>query len=372
MKHCLFILVLILVAGCAHREPSRLAGLTPPQARVVAAKLAVQRESVLRDDLRSAFALHPPRNILLLSGGDAHGAFGCGVLAGWRKANPSRPQFDVVTGVSTGALMAALAFLGEPCDDEQLRDAYLHIHDGDIFDGPLGGPPDAVFDTAPLRKLIARYVTPDTIRRIAAEHRKGRRLYVATAELDTGSLVLWPMSRIANQAVKPNGELDDGQVERFRSVLLAAASIPMMFPPVDIDGGLHVDAGLRAALILHEAMLGDAPDPPEIWAIFNGPLGSTPQSVDADLLHIGVRSLTVYSNAIESLSLREVALLAESHSPACRFHWISEPPADTPEATAPDLTSAMFDPADMKRRYDCGQTLGQRESSWHDGAPQEN
>ena len=148
-----FLLLVLSTPGCVSRTPSPYSGLTPTQARALAQRLAQSRDEQLQEDLHKAFADHAPQNILVLSGGDAHGAFGCGVLAGWRDApaNP-RPEFDVVTGVSTGALMATFAFLGDLQDDAVLREVYLHVRDKDIFQGPVGGPPDAVFDTTPLRR----------------------------------------------------------------------------------------------------------------------------------------------------------------------------------------------------------------------------
>ena len=99
--------VVVALVGCAERPRSRFEGLSAGKARVVAMTMAGEREEELRQDLRAAFAHHRPENVLVISGGDAHGAFGCGVLSGWRQSTASpRPRFDVVTGVSTGALMA--------------------------------------------------------------------------------------------------------------------------------------------------------------------------------------------------------------------------------------------------------------------------
>ena len=355
-------LLLLAAAGCVDREGSPFAGLTPGQARRTAAALARSRQQLVLDDLRTA---RPPRDVLVLSGGDAHGAYGAGVLAGWRAAAEPRPTFDVSTGVSTGTLMATFAFLGQPRDDDLLRDVYLNTRDGQVFRGPIGGPPDAVFDTAPLRDLIARYVTADTLRRVAAAHAAGRRLYVATVELDTGALVIWPMSRLAADAVGPDGTVDPGRLERFRAILLAAASVPVLFPPVQLDGGLHVDAGLRAAVFLDPAMLG--PGSPTVWLIFNGRLGPVPQATDADVADLGGRSLAVFTKALEVLSVRAVAGVAGSHRPACPFRWTAEPPSlGDAAAVAPGLLSPMFDAGQTAARYRAGQR-----AVWHDGPPTE-
>src|SRR5882672_4283645 len=313
-RACSGILAVVLIAGCSTRPNSRFAGLSPQQSRALTQQLALQRDQELQADLRSAFANHPPKNVLMLSGGDANGAFGCGILSGWRNAPAGRPKFDVVTGVSTGALIAAFAFLGEEQDDATLREVYTTIRDKDVFGGPFNFSPNSVFETAPLKRLIAKHVTPHAFRRVAAAHREGRRLYVTTVELESGSVYLWPLSKIAFDAVRPSSsstanpaadpseaeEIDPAGIERFRQILLATAAIPVFFPPVEIDGGLHFDAGLREAISLRLFMLGlhraaeaaclkpsadqnpaDKPaannSPPTVWAILNGKLRSPPE-----------------------------------------------------------------------------------------------
>ena len=112
--------------------------------------------------------------------------------------------------------MATFVFLGEEQDDANLREVYTHIRDKDIMDGPFNlGPPNSIFDTKPLQKLIAKYVTPQAIQRVAAAHDQGRRLYVATVELDTGALVIWPLSKIAADSIrgKSENEIDPAGVD---------------------------------------------------------------------------------------------------------------------------------------------------------------
>src|SRR5258705_9206027 len=157
-RACSVILAVLIFAGCSTRPNSPFAGLSPQRSRALAQQLALQRDQELQADLRSAFANHPPNNILILSGGDAHGAFGCGILNGWRNAPGGRPKFDVVTGVSTGALIAAFAFLGEEGDDATLREVYTTIRDKDVVGGPFNFSANSVFETAPLRRLIAQHV----------------------------------------------------------------------------------------------------------------------------------------------------------------------------------------------------------------------
>src|SRR5215468_3562899 len=119
---------------------------------------------------------------LALSGGGANGGFGAGFLHGWSTTG-SRPIFKIVTGVSTGAVMAPFAFLG-PQYDAALHEFYTTTTTRDIFARGwilvrlLTG--EALADTGPLATLIARHVDGELLRNIAAAHEHGRRLYVGT------------------------------------------------------------------------------------------------------------------------------------------------------------------------------------------------
>ncbi|KMO14630.1 patatin-like phospholipase family protein [Methylobacterium platani] len=181
---------------------------------------------------------------LALSGGGENGAFAAGLLKGWTRAG-TRPEFGVVTGVSTGALIAPFAFLGAS-GDEALEKAYTETSAADVFE--FGGGPESLTDTWPLKRGIERSVTPALLAAVAAEHRKGRRLLVVTTELDSLRPTLWDMGAIA-QAGGPAG------LKLFREVMLASAAIPGIFPPVMIDsvdpGGkrfqeMHADGGATA------------------------------------------------------------------------------------------------------------------------------
>jgi hypothetical protein len=203
-------------------------------------------------------------DILAISGGGGDGAYGAGLLCGWTRAG-NRPKFRVVTGISTGALMAPFAFLG-PDYDEELKQCYTTISSKDVFriKGTLRilfG--DSLADTEPLSRLTRRNFTDEMIAEIALEHKKGRRLYVGTANLDAQRQVIWDMGAIACYAVEYETNQLDGNspvvlrkfnrpaVDLFRRVLIASASIPVAFPPqyfsVEVNHKLydemHVDGG---------------------------------------------------------------------------------------------------------------------------------
>jgi hypothetical protein len=199
-----------------------------------------------------------PLSYLALSGGGADGAYGAGVLNGWTAAG-TRPRFSVVSGVSTGALIAPFAFLG-PAYDATLRDVYTSGIAESLLDTPsivhaLFG--SGLFGNTHLRELVARYVGPDMLAAIAAENAKGRKLLIVTTNLDTQRTVIWDMGRIA--AIGSPQALG-----LFRDVLAASASIPVVFPPMLIDAEanglrfqeMHVDGGVTApVLTLPEAFL---------------------------------------------------------------------------------------------------------------------
>ena len=161
---------------------------------------------------------------LALSGGGADGAYGAGVITGWTQTG-NRPEFSLVSGVSIGALIAPYAFLG-PRYDEDLRQNFLSITAADVFEDHA--TPESLMDTWPLKRLIERRVSATMLAEIAAEHRRGRRLLVATTNLDAGRRVIWNMGAIAERG-------DDKALKLFRDILLASSSIPGFFPPVAIE-----------------------------------------------------------------------------------------------------------------------------------------
>lgn len=245
----------------------------------------------------------PTVNFLAVSGGGDNGAFGAGLLNGWTAAG-TRPQFKVVTGVSTGALIAPFAFLG-PKYDYVLQRVYTQTSQKDIFKkrglikGIFG---DAMADTSPLASIIASYVNRQLLDEIAAEYAKGRVLLVGTGNLDSLEPVIWNMTAIA-------AHKDPRAISLFRSILLASASIPGAFPPVmidvDVNGTryqeMHVDGGTMAQVFLFppsitaERIGADASRKRVLYVIRNARL-------DADWASVERRTLPISTRAIGSLT----------------------------------------------------------------------
>jgi predicted acylesterase/phospholipase RssA len=244
----------------------------------------------------------PPVAFLAISGGGDNGAFGAGLLNGWTAAG-TRPEFKVVTGVSTGALIAPFAFLG-PKYDYVLEQVYTRTSQKDIFKkrnlikGIFG---DAMADTTPLAHVIASYVNQQLLDEIAAEYAKGRVLLVGTANLDSLEPVIWNMTAIA-------ASKDPRSIPLFRQILLASASIPGAFPPqmIDVDVGgtryqeMHVDGGTMAQVFLFPpsitaAQVGAVPRKRAVYIIRNARL-------DVDWASVERRTLSITARAIGSLT----------------------------------------------------------------------
>lgn len=268
-----YIITVVLIAGCAaperkHAVPQSLTfeaaipGLSGVRYRVGFDDQAMVKDGMHLLALEQAYLeanLHkdkmPPVFYLAVSGGGDNGAFGAGLLNGWTAAG-NRPEFKLVTGVSTGALIAPFAFLG-PAYDARLKNFFTNISAKDIMKLRsifAAITNDAMADNRPLWERIEQEVDQDFLDAIAAEHLKGRLLIIATVDLDARQSVLWNMTKIANSP-------DPKALHLFRSIMVASAAIPGTFPPVMIDveaGGqayqeMHVDGGTMSQVFIYPA-----------------------------------------------------------------------------------------------------------------------
>lgn len=214
----------------------------------------------LENSLRIMNRDHPgaPINYLSISGGGGRGAFGAGLLNGWTRRG-DRPHFNMVTGVSTGALTAPFAFLGPEYDDT-LKALYTQVSDPDIYRKRSYASlvlSDGLGDSTPLYNLIGKYVTTDFVRKVAHEYAVNNRwLLIATNNLDTGQPVIWNMGKIAAYSTPEALVL-------FKQIMLASASLPGLFSPVMIDvqyqgktyQEMHVDGGVSRQVFIYPASL---------------------------------------------------------------------------------------------------------------------
>lgn len=240
------------------------------------------------------------KSYLALSGGGADGAYGVGVLNGWTAAG-TRPTFAVVSGVSTGGLIAPFAFLG-PQYDETLKEVYTSgiaeslLNDPSIMRVLFGS---GLFGNTRLRELVARYVGPEVMAQVAREDAKGRRLLIVTTDLDTQRTAIWNMGKIAAVGTPEALKL-------FRDVMAASASIPLVFPPIMIEAEgqgrrfqeMHVDGGVTApVLTLPEALLFQGSRTPgtpklDIYILVNKKIERNFELVSNSTIDVASRSLS--------------------------------------------------------------------------------
>jgi predicted acylesterase/phospholipase RssA len=313
----------------------------------------------------------PLVNILALSGGGTDGAFGAGFLAGW-SARGTRPNFEVVTGVSAGAIIAPLAFLG-PSQDRALKQIWTETKLTELvvilgIGGLLNGT--AVADTAPLAAAIAKYVTPRLLRAIAAEHARGRLLLIGTTNLDAQRPVVWNMTAIA-------ASRHPDALELFRKVVLASASIPALFPPVpiqvEVDGKvydeMHVDGGTTRNVfvapfpVLYQAFDKFYPSPPQrrVFLLNNSKLSPEPEVVTPQTLSIAARAIYTL---LKSHHHGEIAMI---------YSRARESGADFNLAAVPDdfdvPGAPLGDPAYESALYETGMRIGGSAAPWLKAPP---
>lgn len=310
--------------------------------------------------------------VLAISGGGANGAYGAGLIKGWTKAG-MRPRFKIITGVSAGAMMAPLVFLGADYDDE-LEKYYTTLSTKDVMrsKGPLGALlGNSLADNAPLAKEIAAMTDQDLLAKIAAEHKRGRRLFVGTANLDAQRFVVWDMGAIASR----------GDAELFHKVILASAAIPVIFPPsvfqVEADGKqydeLHSDGGTMTQVFttykLLQGMEGAAKklniDPKkmraQLFIIRNGYMTPTYKAVKDNLPSLAERSFDTIINTQGVGDIYRIYVFAKERGNDYNLAYI--PPDFVQDS------KEMFDPREMKRLFDRGYEDAASGYKWHKSPP---
>jgi len=349
----------LLLAGCGSIERPDLAGAVAaePSGPLEAMRFAsADREAFLRWDGAWTAQREARRlggvTVLALSGGGANGAYGAGLLVGWTQAG-TRPQFDLVTGVSTGALIAPLAFLG-PAWDGKLAAAYhdpalQHVTQGRL--GALVRP--SLYSSRPLAQIIARYIDDATLAAIAQADDQGRRLVVVTTDLDRQQAILWDMGAIARSARAPD---DHGAaVTLFRQVLLASASIPGVFPPALIAprgagqrAELHVDGGVASPfVVIPEAMTFWTPSggtrPQHLYVIVNGPLNPSYARTKGGFGAILLRAYDTLSRGEVRTQIDTARVFAERSGAPLSIAWLPEEAAADPLDFRPDHLASLFE-----------------------------
>ncbi|MEB8386678.1 patatin-like phospholipase family protein [Rhodobacteraceae bacterium KMM 6894] len=318
-------------------------------------------------DFRPSPTGHP--TYLALSGGGQDGAFGAGVLVGWSESG-TRPQFDLVTGISIGALIAPFAFIGSETDGDLQRvfasDIATRLNAKRSFLRGLLG--ESFMDSAPLRALVTEYMDEDLLRRVAARHRQGARLLVATTNIDAQRSVVWNMGAIA-----ASNHPDAAQL--FVDVLVASASIPAIFPPTLISATvdneqfeeMHVDGGaIRQIFFFPDAFFenpnwrGMTSQRPQIFAIVNNEITPRFDPVEDRAVLVGEAAYRAFVKANIVQSLFQIEDFGKAHGMRFQLMFIDKylvSDADVP-----------FDGTYMRTLFSLGQRAGQAQS-WVNKVP---
>ncbi len=321
------------------------------------------REAARRLALPRSGWSREPFSILAISGGAAGGAWGAGLLAGLT-ASGRRPNFAIVTGVSTGAMIAPFAFLGSDWDD-RLIDAYTGGHAARLLGlgGLTRGFGPGLFRAEALAALVGPFVDEAMLGAIAAEHARGRRLLVATTDLDCERTCIWDMGAIASVG-------GEAAVELFREVIVASASLPGIFPPrlfrVERDGEafdeMHVDGGVSSPLfvlpeaLLHSPRFGRRLRGGRIYVLVNTVLDVAPRTTSPSLAPVLARSFdTMLRFSYRQALATAAAFCAGAGAPM----WVASIP------DAPGAANMMnFDTAAMRRMFERGLADGQGDRPW--------
>jgi hypothetical protein len=320
-----------------------------------------------------------PYRALTLSGGGSRGAYGAGVLTGWTKRG-DRPQFDVVTGVSTGGLMATHAFLGSEFDKDlaiykTITNDKVYLR-GSIISTLLSvRRSQGAFDTAPLRETLLSIISEETLDLVAAEHRKGRRLFLGSTNLDANVFTIWDMGIIA-------GSDRPDRLQYYIDIVMASAAFPIAFPPVyvEVEGAagtytqMHADGGVRETafffdfdlfeefrLTLEAEGITDSHFKEDLYLLINGPLDlpgiKTYNPVVGKLTAVTGATVTSLMTKVTQGSLYRLWVLSMAHG--ADFH-VSFVPSDYEFSTG----SLEFDPREETALFELGYQQALDGTAW--------
>ncbi len=386
----IFILVLLLSWSCsapkrmalpeAYLEEAEVVGM--PGVRDWAHKRSELFQKVLVEGLRQTLENDPDLftnknstiDVLAVSGGGSNGAFGVGLLSGWAESG-TRPTFSLVTGISTGALIAPFAFLGPDYEDPIIR-MYTTVNTKDIIKNKslfsiLGGS-DSIADSSPLANIIAGLIDEEFLAAVAKAYSEGRRLLIGTTNLDARKLVIWNMGKIASIGTPEALKL-------FRDIMLASSSIPVAFPPVFVEveaGGniydeMHVDGGVVTEVFFYgftvdidEALdtIGVTEKPKlRVFIIRNNQIEPRYEPVNRNILSIAEKSLSNLTTSQGIGDLFRIYLITQKDDIDFNLAFI-------PESFIPD-PKEPFDPVEMKRLYNLGYEMAKNGYPWQKYPP---
>ena len=359
----LTLFVAIFLVGCTSTRPLETAGLravTPVHAVTLFDENnqpvgVVGDNKINRDNL----------DILAISGGGSNGAYGAGVIYGWTKSG-TRPNFDIITGVSTGALIAVLAFAG-PEYDEQLKKLYTEINNKKIYreKGVIAGLfSDSYYDYTPFKRQIQRVVDAKLIEKIGEEYRKGRRLYIATTNIDAGKLVVWDLGKLAASD-------RHNKILRSQKIIRASATVPGFFKPVYIKprNGIeirqaHVDGSVKAPILVRNFMLQRPSKKKNLYLLINSQmkLADAIKPVEPDLASISAKTISELLRGLMYKTVYQAYVTASNAKAKFRMTYI-------PDNANPIEFGLDFDQAKMRTLFQRGIQAGLNVKNWYKEPP---
>jgi hypothetical protein len=308
---------------------------------------------------------------LAISGGGQNGAYGAGFLNGWT-ASGKRPEFTLVTGISTGALIAPFAFLGPEYDDK-IKEFYTEFDSADLieqrnFTKILSNA--SVIDNSKLRAKVEQYVTQEMMEKIAVEYKKGRILDIGTTNLDTNRPVVWSIGRIATSGA-PNS------LELIHDIIVASTSIGGAFPPVIIgveaNGAsydeMHIDGGTAQQVFVYPLGLDfeavrkrlNMTDDPKIYILRNALLTPKYEAVKYSIFQVLERS---FDSLVRNQGIGDIdRIYLESKRDGLDFHLSYIPKSFN------EKSDEFFDGDYMNKLYQVGYEIGLKGGEWADAPP---
>jgi len=353
----------LLVVGCTSTRPlenSTLRAVTPVHA-VTLFDEKNQPVKVAGDTKTDRQTL----DILAISGGGSNGAYGAGVIYGWTRSG-KRPNFDIVTGVSTGALIAVLAFAG-PQYDEQLKKLYTEQSNKSIYrkKGVLAGLfSDSYYDYTPFKNQIQHILDAKLLDKIAEEHRKGRRLYIASTNIDAGKLVVWDLGKLAASD-------RHNKVLRSQKIVRASAAVPGFFKPVYIKprNGVeirqaHVDGSVKAPILIRNFMFNRPAKKKNLFLLINSQmkLADAIKPVDPDLASISAKTISELMRGLLYKTIYQGYVTARNASSSFQISYI-------PDNARPIEFGLDFDHTKMQQLFQLGVHSGLNVANWQKEPP---
>lgn len=317
---------------------------------------------------------YPPLSYLAISGGAYDGAFGAGLLSGWTE-HGDRPDFALVTGVSTGALIAPFAFIG-PKYDGELKTFFTKTRSDNIFAwsvwkvvaGLSGGL--AVTDNSPLAKRIEQVITPQVLAEIAEQNKRGKQLLIGTTNVEAQRGVIWDIGKIASSG-------NPGALKLVHQIMLASASVPGLFKPVFIHvtaGGvrydeIHADGGITSQVFAYPMKLNRSIVEGmkrlhlqrDLYIVRNSKITPEYQAMQPGIFSLTARSV---ETLIKYQGLGDLyRLYVSTQRDGVGYHLATIP------ASFHSESKELFDPDYMGALFDVGYRMGGEPRAWAQNPP---